>query len=192
MEQALLARLQAGSEEAFTQLYRNYSGRMYANFLRMVKDEALAEEMVQDIFSRIWQKRETIQIEHDFAAYLYRTGANMVYDFYRKMQRDKALYAQFKAMAVENYTHIEEALHHKENEAVLQKALDTLSPQQKKVYQLCRLEGHSYREVALLLKISPLTVKEYMVNANRSLRAYLFNHLDTTIYLLTLWIISRD
>lgn len=183
-EPALLALFKAGDPTAFTVLYRRYSGVLYVNILRMVKEGELAEELVQEIFTHIWQKRETLQIEQGFREYLFRTGQNKVCDFYRKLQRDRLLYERFKNIATQNYTHIEEALHLKQSELMLQKALDILPAQQRKVYQLCKLEGHSYKEAGLQLGISPHTVKEYLVKANLSIRTYVSGNMDTVLRLM--------
>lgn len=186
-EGELLLRLAKGDEAAFTALYRHYSGPLYINFLRMVKDEAIAEEIIQDLFSRIWLKRETINIEKNFSAYLYRTGYNLVMDFYRKVKRDQVLYDKFRQIATENYSHIEEILHLKDSQALISKALDTLAPQQRKVFELCRIEGHTYKEVAELLGISPHTVKEYFVKANQAIRKYITGNVDTALGLLFIY-----
>lgn len=186
-EGELLLRLAKGDEAAFTALYRHYSGPLYINFLRMVKDEAIAEEIIQDLFSRIWLKRETINIEKNFSAYLYRTGYNLVMDFYRKVKRDQVLYDKFRQIATENYSHIEEILHLKDSQALISKALDTLPPQQRKVFELCRIEGHTYKEVAELLGISHHTVKEYFVKANQAIRKYITGNVDTALGLLFIY-----
>jgi RNA polymerase sigma-70 factor (family 1) len=180
-EKWLLAQLKAGNSEAFSQLYRHYSGPMYVNVLKMVKDEQVTEEIVQDIFARIWQKRESIQFEKSFASYIYRVAQNMVFDFYRKLKRDRNLYEHFKTIATENYSHIEEELHGKEFETLLHKALDTLSPQQKKVYQLCSLEGRSYKEAGIQLGISSSTVKEHLAKAKLTIRRFVLNKMDTIL-----------
>lgn len=186
-EGELLLLLAKGDEAAFTTLYRHYSGPLYINFLRMVKDEAIAEEIIQDLFSRIWLKRETINIEKNFSAYLYRTGYNLVMDFYRKVKRDQVLYDKFRQIATENYSHIEEILHLKDSQALISKALDTLPPQQRKVFELCRIEGHTYKEVAELLGISHHTVKEYFVKANQAIRKYITGNVDTALGLLFIY-----
>lgn len=186
-EGELLLRLAKGDEAAFTALYRHYSGPLYINFLRMVKDEAIAEEIIQDLFSRIWLKRETINIEKNFSAYLYRTGYNLVMDFYRKVKRDQVLYDKFRQIATENYSHIEEILHLKDSQALISKALDTLPPQQRKVFELCRIEGHTYKEVAEILGISHHTVKEYFVKANQAIRKYITGNVDTALGLLFIY-----
>jgi len=191
-EGELLLRLAKGDEAAFTALYRHYSGALYLNFVRMVKDEVIAEEIIQDLFSRIWQKRESLNIEKNFHAYLYRAGYNLVMDFYRKVKRDKALYNRFKQIATENYSHIEEVLNLKDSQAVLNKALDTLPTQQRKVFELCKIEGHSYKEVAEQLGISPNTVKEHFVKANQAIRKYITGNVDGALGLLLIYAIHHS
>jgi len=177
----LLAKLRNGSQPAFTELYEMYSFKMYVNILKMVKDEQMAEELVQELFTKIWQKREIIEINVDFKSYLYRIGQNLVYDFFRKLQRDKKMYERFKVIATEHYSHIEESLHLKQSEQALHKALSKLSEQQKRVYKLCRIDGYTYKQAATEMGISPHTVKEYLVKANHLVKEYLLNNLDVSI-----------
>jgi RNA polymerase sigma-70 factor (family 1) len=183
--------IREGDVAAFTHLYKQYSGQMYANVLKLVKDELIAEEIVQEIFTKIWQKRAVLNFEQSVVAYLYRVGRNLVNDFYRKLRRDQAMYDHFKAIATEHYTHIEEALQAQDNEQVMRKALSGLPPQQKKVYELCKLEGHTYKEVAAMLGISPNTVKEHLSKANYFIKNYLLNNIDSTFSLL-LYILLRQ
>lgn len=185
-EFALLQRLKQGDEDAFTQLYRKYSMPMYANFLRLIKDETLSEEFVQEIFTRIWMKRESISIEQDFRAYLYRSAQNMVYDFYRKLKRNRSMYIHFKEIATRNYVHIEEALTLKESEALLYKVLNRLTPQQKKVYLLCKIHGQTYKQAGSELGISADTVKEHLVRANSAIRSYIAGNMDTVLGLMVI------
>jgi len=145
---------------------------------------------VQEVFTLIWQKRETIMIETSFSAYLYRITQNQVYDFFRKVKRDKKLYEQFTALATEHYADMEEAMQQTENRELLEKALSGLTPQQKKVYELCRLDGYSYKEAATQLSISPHTVKEYLVKANKIVKDHLLSKLDTSIGLFILLVIK--
>lgn len=183
-ENALLRQLNVGDQAAFTALYRYHSESLYCNILRLVKVSQVAEEMVQEIFTRIWHKRYELSIETSFAAYLHKAGQNQVIDFYRKLQRDRVLYNHFKAIATENYSHIEEQLTYSEKVVVLQKALDLLPPQQKKVYQLCKMEGFSYKAAGSELGISPFTVKEYLTKARHSIRLYFQNHPELLLVLL--------
>lgn len=178
--------MQSGSEEAFTALYRHYSPRIYLNILGMIKDPLLAEEMVQELFTRIWQKRESAGIIDNFAGYLYRIGQHLVHDFFRKLKRDRVLLERFRRLAGEHYRHIEEALDYRQSSAILEKAIEQLPPQQKKVYKLVKIEGCTYKKAAEIMGISPLTVKEYIVSTNKTIRHYMLTHADSAVYVLLL------
>lgn len=180
-ETLLVQQMQAGSEQAFTTLYRYYSPRLYLNILRMIHDPLLAEEMVQELFTRIWQNRTNKGIQEEFTGYMYRIGQNLVHDFFRKVQRDRRLKERFISIAGEHYENVEEALQFQESSAILQKAIAQLSPQQKKVYTLVKVEGYTYKKAAGIMGISPLTVKEYLVSTNKSIRKYVIQHMDAVI-----------
>ena len=188
-EKALLVQLQAGSEAAFTQLYQAYAERLYYNILSLVKDGSTAEELVQDVFARIWQKRETIQIDTSFGAYLFAASRNRVYDFFRKLDRDHDLYASIKATASYEYSYIEEALLTRENVDMLQKAIKSLPHQRRRAFELCKIEGLSYKEASEKMGISLSTLKDHMANAREAIRIYVSNHnyISIGIVLFYLW-----
>jgi RNA polymerase sigma-70 factor (ECF subfamily) len=169
----LVALLKNGNVAAFTALYHKYRAKMYTNLFKMVKDEQVVEEMIQVLFSRIWQQRETISYDSDFASYLYRACSNLVCDFYRKLKSDKKMLAHFKSTITEHYSHIEETIYFNESKDLLEQALAELSPQQRHVYQLCKLDGCSYKETAAKLGISPHTVKEYLCKAKQLVKAFM-------------------
>lgn len=183
----LVRLLKEGDAQAFTALYRKYAPQLYTSILRMVADEETAKEMLQDIFSRIWDKKENLNMEPNFAGYLVRSAQHLVYHFHKKLIRDKQLQDSFKKAIQVNYAPIEEALQHKEAEALLQKALTTLTPQQKKVFQLVKIDGYSYKEAAEFLGISSGTVKEYLVSANKVIRLYFANNRDSYLELALLY-----
>ena len=174
----MLIQLKAGQVEAFTQLYWIYSKKLYANIFKMVKDKQITEEILQDIFTGIWQKRETLEFNQILGPYLYRMSQNKVIDFYRKLKRDKKLLQKFKANATEYYEQLQEAIEYRESTRLLEQAVASLPTQQRKVYQLCKIDGLSYKEAAKQLDISIYTVKEYLSMANKAIRTYLANHFD--------------
>jgi RNA polymerase sigma-70 factor (family 1) len=179
-EQALLMQLQAGSADAFTLLYQAYAERLYYNILSLVKDGLTAEELVQDIFSRIWQKRATIQIDTSFGAYLFTASRNRVYDFFRKLDRDHHLYATIRAAASYEYSYIEEALLNRENADILQKAIRSLPQQRRRAFELCKIEGRSYKEASEIMGVSLSTLKDHMANAREAIRTYVSKHYEIT------------
>jgi RNA polymerase sigma-19 factor, ECF subfamily len=152
----------------------------------MVKSEWTAQEILQDVFLKIWHNRESIDIEKSFRSYLFKIAENKVYDFFRKAAGDKKLRAQLLAVATEHYEHIEEFLLKKENNLLLQKAISSLSPQRQQIFRMCKLEGKSYEEVSRQLDISTSTVSDHIVKAGKSVREYLLDHLDIAIILFCL------
>lgn len=186
-ESELLLQLRNGDEAAFTRLYHQYSAQLYYATLSMVKDETMAEELVQLIFTRIWQKRTSLQIEENFAGYLYRSSQHAVYDRFRKISRDKALRERFSNLATSHYTHIEEALLRKEHAGLLQQLLDLLPVQRRKVFQLCKMEGYSYKEAGEQLHIAPSTVKDHLTKATKAIQDYLKEHPEIIFSLFLLF-----
>ena len=184
----LLALLKDGDVAAFTTLYNKYSRKMYVNMFKMVKDEQAVEEMIQILFSRIWQQRAVISIDTDFSSYLYRAGSNLVCDFFRRLKSDRKMMAHFKLTITEQYSHIEESICFKESRQLLEQALAGLSPQQRHVYQLCRLDGYSYKETAARLGISTHTVKEYLCKAKQMVTAFMETNMETIVCLAIFFI----
>jgi RNA polymerase sigma-70 factor (family 1) len=185
-EKEWLQRLRQDDQTAFTQLYHLYSGRLYGNLLKLVKSPEAAEELLQDIFILVWEKRHTIEIHTSFRSYLFRIGENKVYDFFRKLRLDKNMYAYIKATASAQYTHIEEGLLTQENARLLQAAVETLPPQRRQVFELCKIQGKSYQEASGLLGISVSTINDHIVKATRSIRQFMYTHGEKTGALLLL------
>ncbi len=177
-EKELLAALRQGDQSAFTRLYQHHSLALYYNILSLVKDEHSAEELVQDVFFKIWKMRSSMDIEKNFKAYLFVTGRNRVFDFFRQVTRDHELYARVKAIASENYEHIEQSLFARENADLLRKAIATLPPQRRRAFELCKIEGLSYRQASEEMGVSLSTLKDHMVNALNTIRLYVSKNIE--------------
>lgn len=178
--------MQEGNKEAFTALYLHYSPQLYMNVLGMVRDPLVAEEIIQELFIKIWQKKESKSLNENFAGYLYRASQHLVHDFFRKLQRNHVLLEQFRILAQINYVSNVDALDDQNSIYVVEKAICRLSPQQKRVYELVKGEGLTYKKAAEIMGISPLTVKEYLVSANKSIRNYILSHKESSLGLLAL------
>ena len=185
-EKELLLLLKSGDEGAFEKIYKLYSSRLFGNIYKMVKSESAAQDIWQEVFIKIWNNRAGIDPEKSFRSYLFKIAENNVYDFFRKAARDKKMQTALMAVATEHYDHIEELLLKKENALMLQKAIDSLSPQRQQVFRLCKLEGKSYDEVSRQLGISLSTISDHIVKANKAVREYLFENMDITIILICL------
>ena len=185
-EKELLLLLKDGHEPAFEKIYNLYSSRLFGNIYKIVKSESTAQELLQEVFIKLWNNRANIDPEKSFRSYLFRIAENNVYDFFRKAARDKKMQARLLAVATEHYEHIEEMMLRKENNSMLEKAINSLSPQRQQVFRLCKLEGKSYSEVSRELGISASTISDHIVKANKAVREYLFENMDMSILLICL------
>jgi RNA polymerase sigma-70 factor (family 1) len=172
-EQDVLLKLKGGEESAFGELYVYYSEMIYARLLRLLKDQDMADEIIQELFLKVWEKRQQINLSQSFKSYVYTIAENLVYDHFRKVARDKKLMEKFRLITTELYTHIEEDLLSKESREMIDKAIGILSPQRKTAFILCKIEGKSYEEAAVIMGISPSTVSNHLVKASITLRAYI-------------------
>ena len=185
-EKEILLELLKGSEQAFEKIYKIYSGRLYGSLLKLVKSESEAQEILQDVFLKIWDNRQNIDVEKSFRSYLFKIAENKVYDFFRKAARDKKKEAELMAIASSESLPDEDLLLSDENATILQKAIESLPAQRQQVFRLCKLEGKSYKEVSELLGISVSTISDHIVKATKAIRSYFDNEKG----LLTLFIIS--
>jgi RNA polymerase sigma-70 factor (family 1) len=182
-ERELLSLLKQGNEQAFEKIYDSYSSRLFGNVFKMVKSETTTQEILQDVFIKIWLNRASIDLDKSFRSYLFRIAENQVYDFFRKASRDKKIQAQLFAAATEEYEHIETIIHRKENALLLQKAIESLSPQRQQIFRLIKLDNKSYEEVSRQLGISVSTISDHIVKANKAIREFIFIHNDMAIIL---------
>jgi len=168
-----------GSEHAFEKIYKLYSLRLFGRLLKLVKADAHAREILQEVFLIVWEHRKSIDPEKSFRSFIFKIAENKVYDFFRKAARDKNRQSQLIALATDNHTFIEAFTTGDENLAILQRAIEALPPQRQQVFRLCKLEGKSYKEVSELLQISVSTISDHIVKGTKSIRDYF----DKTIVL---------
>lgn len=183
-ETELLDALRQGREEAFFALYERYKVRIFFNMTKIVRSERIAEELLQDVFLKVWDQRASIDPSLSFQAYLFRISSNLAIDFYRKAAKQRMMEMALSLSRQQTYDHVEQYIDFKEAEVLLGDAIAKLPPQRQRIFRLCRIEGKSYEEVAALLGVSRGTVHDHMVKANRFLRETLSK--DLGIYLLLL------
>lgn len=181
-ERELLLRLQHNDQEAFRAIYELYAPRLVAKLIQLLRSEELAQDILQDIFVKIWEIRQTIDPDLSFVGLLYKMAANLSKNAYRKSMYDKALYASFEEDL--GYNPIEDSLNQSDAKAILDAALNTLTPRQKEVYVMHKMEGRSYQEIAEMLKISSSAINHHIQEAGKKLKMALKNQYLELIILL--------
>lgn len=177
-ENELLQKIIEGDTFAFKKVYELYQGRIFLFAYRFTKSKAAAEEIVQEVFVRLWEKREKVQINKNFSSYLLTITKNLVLDGLRKAALDKKVQQQiYNYMQALQNTSAEQMIQ-KELDRLHRQALDTLSPQRRNVYLLSREEELSYEQIAERLHISKNTVRNIMGEALQTIREFISSHPD--------------
>jgi len=168
----LLRMLRNGDAIAFGKIYKIFAPILYQRLLRLLKDTDTVEEILQDTFLKLWEKRGQIDPEQAFTTYLYRIADHLAIDVFRRISRDKALQQELWASTISFYLHTEETFLAKEQRQLISTAIEQLPPKRKQILILCKLEDKSYQEVAELLGISVSTVSNQLVKAIKEIKNY--------------------
>jgi RNA polymerase sigma-70 factor (family 1) len=184
-DEELLARLAANDEAAFRSLFEKYRDALFTYTARFVRSDQVAEELVMDVFMKIWLGRE-LALEIDcFESFLFRVARNKCIDFLRSAARDsnfkELIWARLQKLPEEQ---ADSMLIVQEYEAKVREAIGLLSPQRRKVYQLSREQEYTHDQIARQLGISKATVNNHIVEAQGFIRKYLVKHLDLAVIFL--------
>lgn len=175
--------IQHGDEQVFELFFRNYYERLcnYANTILNDMDEA--EEMVQNAFLTIWERRDSFEVHTSLKSYLYRAVYNSSLNSlkHKKVQQKHEQY--YKQNTAPDYESATSQLMENELQQMAQKAIEQLPPQCKMVFSLSRFEQLTYAEIAEQMNISAKTVENHMVRALRILREKLKDYLPLLIWL---------
>ncbi|HEY6899437.1 MAG TPA: sigma-70 family RNA polymerase sigma factor, partial [Puia sp.] len=140
---------------------------------KLAATESLAEDIVQEVFIKLWLQRERLAEVDCFDAYLNVITRNLIFNHLRKVAGEAAALKELAAREVVAGQDGFSTIVYHELKNNLERAVAHLPPQQKKVYQLSRLDGMKHREISDELRISPSTVKSHMVEALRFIKNYL-------------------
>ncbi|MCI9845463.1 RNA polymerase sigma factor [Flavobacterium pectinovorum] len=168
-ESKLLHELSQGSESAFTSLYNQYKNGVYATALKITKSKILAEEVVQDVFLKIWQNHENLADIANFENYLFIISRNHIFDTLKKMARDANLLSDVSYKNTSS-SDTDSAIKDDQYNVILNQIVEQLPPQQQKVYKMAKLEGLSHQKIGEDLGISTDTVKKHMAQALKFVR----------------------
>lgn len=186
----MLIQIAAGSEKAFATLFHWYRDKIYSAAFRLTHSTFLAEEVVQDIFLKLWVKRETLTEIGGFEDYLFIMTRNHVFSTLKRIARQQQLVddLQMELPLGEDTTY--NRMIDLEIEEIVHQAVELLPAQQKQVYLMSKEQEMKRDEIAKLLRISSETVKTHLARALRHIRAYSKLKLDISISWLLFFLIN--
>ena len=187
-DRQLTDQIKNGQTHAFDQLFDRYSQRLYRFSKSWLKNNEDAEGIVQEVFFRIWKKRDELNEKKSFQSFLFSIAYNLIVDQFRQRVKDQK-YEQFIIkQAQQNYLNPGDELEYKELKKQVGKAINELPERRKEIYKLSREEGLSYKEIANRLHIKSKTVENQINLALRYIRKQLGNKTLEIILFLYLFI----
>jgi RNA polymerase sigma-70 factor (family 1) len=156
-------------ELLFADIFKTHEYRLYTLALKLTKSDLYAKDIIQEVFLKLWEHRQSLRSIDNIEAWLYRLTENKVIDFLRKAAADGRLKETLWNKLPTNQS-AEAAVEVKEYDHIIQKAIDQLPPQRKLIYYLNREEGLNYQQIANELHISRHTVKNQLSTALQSIR----------------------
>jgi len=170
-EKELILRTSEGDERAFNGLFRTFRNDVYYHALSYTKSAVVAEDLVIEIFTKVWQNRHNLRDVRDFRSFLFILSRNRIISEMRK-RIDYEL-AETENIALADLAPSPESrLEAKELEKLLEEGISRLPPQQRTAFTLSRKEGKTYDEIAEIMGLSKRTVNFHIVQALNSLRTF--------------------
>jgi RNA polymerase sigma-70 factor (ECF subfamily) len=169
--------------QAFDEIYHKYNKLLFGFAIRIVKFSHDAEDIVHDVFLKLWQNRTSIDEEMSFRSYLFTIAYNTTINIIRKRSVKEEYVEALKNLQDQGTNNVATEMEFNELNEKLQSALNELPQRQKEIYMLSRDEGLTYSQIAEKLSISVNTVENHMVKALKFLRT----RIDTTSIMATLF-----
>lgn len=149
---------------AFDTIYQKYCKRLYAFVIRYVKREEDAEEIVQEVFIKIWENRSKINVYSSFESYLFTISYNSAISILRKRVHEQKYIEYLKSLQeADSLSELTDELYFRELNSKIQSLLTYLTPRQREIFLLSREDGLTHEEIARKLGISVNTVKNHIV-----------------------------
>lgn len=167
-EKELLRKLRDGDENAFNQLYHSYARKLAGKLIYLLKSDELAQDVLQDVFLKIWSSREMIDAELSFSGLLHKMATNLSRNIVRKNLYDQSLRSSIDPDP--SYNPMDDADNTSQAKALLDMALSKLTERQREIYILHKLDGRSYQEISEQLNISVSAINHHLQKANKQLK----------------------
>lgn len=177
-ERDLVIRLIGSDAVAFEKLYYQYVERAYGFAFHYLKNTSEAEEIVQEVFTKLWENRHNINPDLSFSGYLLTTVKNTVFNENRKKMYHRAYVSDLLKYLQTHMKDMEEKITYDDLMEHINKAIRNMPPKRQEIFQLCRIEGMSHKNISKALGIAEKTVEAHMRLALRDLKSMIFPILD--------------
>ncbi|MDF9797913.1 RNA polymerase sigma-70 factor (ECF subfamily) [Catalinimonas alkaloidigena] len=180
-------KLKEGDKISFEYLFRKYEAKLYYKCLHFTRSTSDAEEVVQEVFVKIWEGRNNLDPDLSFSAYLIQIAKHSIYKKANKRMREFA-YQTYHLQTKTGFSNeTQEELNFRSTQKVITQIVENLPFMQRKVIMLSRFQGLSNDEIAERLHLSKSTVENHIHLALKTIKKYLLKqHLYCALYLMDL------
>ena len=172
-KQQTVERIQRGDKAAFDLVYYAYEARLFAFALKLTHNPDDAKEVVQEVFLKVWERRELLEPQGNFEGFIFTIAKNIVYNKARHRVYEMAYKKYLSHSADPSASVTEEMLEFRELERLIRSACEELPPMRRKVFLLSRMEGFSHNEIAEKLNTSTSNIKNQIYKAMIFLKEHL-------------------
>ncbi|MET4084036.1 RNA polymerase sigma-70 factor (family 1) [Pedobacter sp. UYP30] len=175
-ENVLLQEISRGNEKSFRKLYDLYFHQITVYVFKISKSKEVTAEIVQDIFLKLWQKREELPQIENIKAYLYSLSRNRSIDYLRKLAREGKVIQALTEYHKKYSNATDQKMDAEDLLLIIEQALYFLSDQKKRIFQLSKIDGMSHDEIAEMTNLSKSTIKNHLSESLKYLREYFRKH----------------
>jgi RNA polymerase sigma-70 factor (family 1) len=177
----LVESLQNGDLEAFDFIFRKYSDRLYGFAFKYLKSKEDTEELVQEVFLKIWESRKTLKKESSFRAYLFTISYHDMCRFFRRRVYQERLAKELTSTENGSLS-FDESIDYQSVLEQVDNLIEKLPPRQKEIFLKSRKEGKSTKEIAAELNLVPGTVDNHISEALKFIRKNLGDNLPLLLF----------
>jgi RNA polymerase sigma-70 factor, ECF subfamily len=169
----IVKRLIRDDKKALDEIYTIFYPRLYAFSKSFLKVEDDVNDILQDVFVKIWLHRRNIKNVETFNAYIFTTTKNAIVSYFREKIKIQDFETRLKNRVISEFASSADSFEYDDMKEKADRIIEQLPEKRKEIFKLCREEGLSYKEIAEKLGISVKTVEDHIMHANRFLRKHL-------------------
>jgi len=182
-DRELSSLFKGGDEASFAEIYNRFYGILYIHACKRLRDEEEARDIIHELFTSLWTRRESFDVTANLAGYLYAAMRNKILDLITHKKVEEKYIDSLQHYIDHDFNYADHRIRERDLAAIIEKEISCLPAKMREVFELSRKSHLSHKEIAVLLDLSELTVRTQVKKALRILRL----KLGLLIYLLILF-----